>query len=1157
MRPIRLYLFGPLRVAADDRPVPLSAPPRTGPLLAYLALRPELHDRRTLAAALWPDADPDEGRTNLRRHLHYLRQALPAPDGASWILTDGTRLGLDPDAPLWVDVHAFEQALHDDDLDAAVALYAAELLPDLDDDWLLVERERLRGLFLAALMELAIRHRRDGRTPEALAVLERLLRAEPFREDAVRMTMRLRFASGDRAGALTAFERFATGLAEELGVGPMRETQELFQAMVREVPLPPAPNAAPAGPDELPFVGRRAELAALVGLWERARSGHGSFALVGGPAGIGKTRLLRRLADRAVADDGRALVGATSEPEARPYEALADALRPVAPLLTAVHVGHDVQRRALAGALFGHVDPAGSGAELPELPPEAERARLFHAVTRALTGLAGARPLLLVVEDVHAAGEASLALLEHLARRAADAPLLIVASYRDDPLAPDHPLHSLRRRLAEDGRVQALALPGLTEDEVAAALSGLRAEAPLRPDDAPTLRALSAGNPLLIHELIHEAAVRGNAPSAPDAPSGAGASAWAERVPAGVRERVTARLARLGAEARTVAGAAAVAGDGLRLETLCDVLGWSEREVLDALDVLLDARLVRERRLGSYAFRHQLMREAVYLGIDPGTRRHHHRRTAHALARGGAPAAAIAHHHDLGGEPERAGRAMLSAAEEALEAGAGDEARGWIDRGLELTHDPEVRLALLRLGEEQAGRHGDRERQRRLLDAIDALAAARADGDAAFEAMVRRLELLRALGEREAEAGLLERLGELARVGGRPDQLARVALQRAHHALARGDAGRADRELAAAAEHAAALDDARLRVTVACLAAQVALAGGRIDRAVEHLDAAEAAGALRQTELMSGALRASLMTAIGHEAYEEALALTERLLGLAVASGDRTLEADGHHYRAASLARLTRLSEARAHYRMAESLYRELERPQGLAAVALNRSILDLRLGDHAAAAERLRSAAEIFARLGDLRGETLCVLNGSSALLYDGRHREAHEAARRALELSQAAGNELLVASALSNLGDAERHLGAHDDAIDHLARAAAIERRLGRDASMANALCELALAYLGADRLDEAAGVADELLGLLARRDHELLHPQQVAWVAARVRRAAGREDDARSLLDDAAARLREQLTGLDDGPERSTYLAMEFNREITAAADDDVWP
>lgn len=1156
---MRLYLFGPLRVADDGRPLALAAPPRTAPLLAYLALQSAPRDRRSVAAALWPDTDPDEARANLRRHLHYLRRALPEPGGAPWLLADGSRIGLNPEALIWVDVHAFEGAERAGDLSNAAALYTDHLLPDLDDEWLLPQRERLRDLLLTVLMALGLRLRDEGRPAEALVALERLLREDPLREDTVRTTMRLHAASGDRAGALATFERFAATLASELGVEPMRETRQLFEALVREIPSPAARSGAP-GPPPLPFVGRQTELVRLQRLWQRAREGNGGLVLVGGPAGIGKSRLLKRLSQRVEADDGRALTGRTPEPENVPHEALVEALQPVLPLLLAAGDEHVLERRVLAAVVPGVASRGLLAEPLPELSPERERARLFHGLTRTLLRLASTRPLLLTIEDLHAAGEATVALLEHLARHALGAPLLIAASYREDALSDDHPLRALRRRLEPHGAVHHLALAGLASGEVAAALARLGPSAPLGVDDAPALWAASRGNPLFIAELLHEAAAgQGTAPGGTADRPGGGEPGWQARVPESVRERVAARLERLPADARTFARAASVVGDGFRLETVRAMLGWNEREALDALDVLLDARLVGERRIGSFAFGHQLMREAIYQGLTQDQRQRHHRRAAQALSRDPSTAtraAALVRHFDRAGEPELAAQHLLTAAQEALQAGAGDEARQLVERGLVLAREPRLRLSLLQLAEDRARRYGDRDRQRRHLDAMDGLAEALADDGAIVDALARRVMLLRDLGERPAEQALLDRISTLTARDGRPPLLGRAALLRAGRALVTGDYPTAESELEKAIAFAERAHDRRLRVAAACLGAHVALAAGKLERVQQHLDDAQAAGASDDPELLADALRASLHEAIGREAYDAGLELAGRLLALAVASGDRTLEADAHQVRAVCSARLARLSEARAHYRVAASIYHDLEHPQGQAAVALNRGLLDLRLGDHDAAAERLARAATLFAQLGDGRGETLCVLNGASALLYGARYAQAREAALKALGLARAANNDLLEASALSNLGDAERHLGANCQAIEHLCQAVAIEKRLEREASMANALCDLALAYLAEGQLDDAARAADELLELLAKRGDGLLHPQQVAWVAARVRRAQGREPEAHQLLRTAADRLEALTAAIDEDGARHAFLAMEFNREIAAAAAGR-WP
>ena len=122
----KLYLFGRIELSGGDQEQTerLVVQPKLVALLAYLALHEAPQDRRTLAAALWPDSDPDEARANLRRHLHYLKQALPEAEGTPWLRTDGSHVRLEPAAPVWIDVRAFEDAVRAGELEAAVALYA-------------------------------------------------------------------------------------------------------------------------------------------------------------------------------------------------------------------------------------------------------------------------------------------------------------------------------------------------------------------------------------------------------------------------------------------------------------------------------------------------------------------------------------------------------------------------------------------------------------------------------------------------------------------------------------------------------------------------------------------------------------------------------------------------------------------------------------------------------------------------------------------------------------------------------------------------------------------------------------------------------------------------------------------------------------------------
>ena len=170
-----------------------------------------------------------------------------------------------------------------------------------------------------------------------------MLEIDPFREDALRQLMAVRYEAGDRSGALQTYEQFARRLREELGVEPMPETAALREAVIREARLPggvgfdessPVPGTSAHKVERLvlPFVGRETELEQLRGWWSRAARGKGGLVMLGGEAGIGKTRLAAQLGSHAEREGARILLGNTTFAEPLPYQALVGALRSALPL---------------------------------------------------------------------------------------------------------------------------------------------------------------------------------------------------------------------------------------------------------------------------------------------------------------------------------------------------------------------------------------------------------------------------------------------------------------------------------------------------------------------------------------------------------------------------------------------------------------------------------------------------------------------------------------------------------------------------------------------------------------------------------------------------------------------------------------------------------
>ncbi len=420
------------------------------------------------------------------------------------------------------------------------------------------------------------------------------------------------------------------------------------------------------------LIGRDDELAAGTRLLADAAAGHGQCVLIAGEAGIGKSRLARAFAEAATRESFVCLTGVCGEQ---------DRAHPFAPLLDAVRQHLRQTRGPGAVRLFGPDAPlfarllpelAAPGADaLPPLPPEAEKRRLFEAFVRLFARLAATAPLLLVLEDLHWADEATLELLHLLPRRLANARVLTVLTARNDE--PGDPLAHWRGYLVRHHLVTPLDLAPLTQGEVEGVIAATVGDVPAGVTAA--IGEWAEGNPFYVEELLHAWAERGEAGEA-------------RFVPASVRETVTHRLDALGEGVRTVAEAAAVIGRRFAFRTLRAVTGVNERALAGALRTLVAAYLVTEGEGETFAFRHALTRKAVYgrvLGVE---RQRLHGQVALALAGDAAagspvPAGELGYHTHAAGEWEAALRWCGEAGEEAIAVHAPQAAIAHFSRAIE------------------------------------------------------------------------------------------------------------------------------------------------------------------------------------------------------------------------------------------------------------------------------------------------------------------------------------------------------------------------------------------------------------------------------------------------------------------------------------------
>lgn len=427
-----------------------------------------------------------------------------------------------------------------------------------------------------------------------------------------------------------------------------------------------------------------------------------------------------------------------------PYQPLVEALRPH---LLMRRLEFEVYPAWLAelAQLFPELRPAHPGLAQP---PAGElgwaRTRLFEALETLLLRLAqGVQPVVPCLDDLHWADSATLDWLTYLGRHSRNRPLLLVAAYRS---AEADPLLALRASLTQQGMLRELALEGLDQDAVRELLRHLGGPFAADRTLAGRLCQATAGNPFFLLEILAALLEAGEPYEPAIAPQ-------ALPLPASVRATVQMRVGQLSPTARQVLEAAAVVGPAFAYDTLHLTAGRAELETADALDELTGRQFLAQEP-GQVRFRHDIVREVVYRGLNAYRRSLLHQRAGEALERTRPEeAAALARHFAGAGQPGYAARYAMQAGLAARRIFAHVEARSHFDQA----------VALL---EHEAGALRDPE----------AIAANRR---LRIEALSQRGWALRLLGEMDAYAQDLEQEAQLAALLGDSDTLAHLRWRQA------------------------------------------------------------------------------------------------------------------------------------------------------------------------------------------------------------------------------------------------------------------------------------------------------------------------------------------------------------------------------------------
>ena len=225
---LEVRLLGQFDVRLDGQPVEIPSRPAQS-LLAYLMLHAGRFQRREkLAGLLWPEASERNARSNLRHALWRLRKAV----GENHFRADKISIAFDPQSPHWFDVAVLEACDPQQGLEAAmqaISVYGGDLLPGFYDDWVVLERERLRAVFERAMQGLLQELLNAGRYDQVLRWSERWIALGQISEPAYRAQMVAQAAMGDLAGMATTYQRCCKALRQELGVDPSPETEETYR----------------------------------------------------------------------------------------------------------------------------------------------------------------------------------------------------------------------------------------------------------------------------------------------------------------------------------------------------------------------------------------------------------------------------------------------------------------------------------------------------------------------------------------------------------------------------------------------------------------------------------------------------------------------------------------------------------------------------------------------------------------------------------------------------------------------------------------------------------------------------------------------------------------------------------------------------------------
>ena len=807
--------------------------------------------------------------------------------------------------------------------------------------------------------------------------------------DAVNLAARMEQTAQPGTIQVTATTAAAVSAVFELEpVGPLTVEGKREPIHAFRVLGPLARRRARGSDQATPLTGREDERARLWAAVEGVAAGRSGIVFLLGEAGLGKSRLIEDLHERATRA-GVAWFGATclsfeaTMAFATARKLLVDVAGPAG--LAAALAQVDAHRRTrLTAALESLVGGGAAGSGETDL--ERIRQDTHDGAAELLAAVTGGSPAIVAVDDLHWADAASVDLLAWLFSLTDRLPLVFLCASRPDRAGRGWHL----KQHAESEyphRTSLVTLAPLSSEQTAHLVESLTARSSLPPAVVTALAQRAEGNPFYAEELVRDVAQSG----LPE-----GAAVEAARLPGSVRMLLRARIDRLDPAARQVLEAAAVVGrsfDRAVLDRIAPVDDLGRR-----LGELLRVGLVIEEGgvgEGRYAFRHGLTQEAAYGAILRSRRRLLHREVGEILAKtnGDEASAApvLAHHFELAGDHGRAAGYRLVAGQAAARMAALTDAIAHFDAGLAGVDVDVETLIRLRLGRGAARDAGG-------------------DFGGALDDLRQALDDAVGAGDRELEWRATVALGELwaSRDYSETGQLYRAALRLAHsigddhligtslNRLGNWHAN-ADRPSTAVSMHREALGIFRRLDSVPDIASSLDLLamasalGGSMEEARAHYtEALELFRRLGDRPALISVLTSASLAAPSYEGLaapavlpaRDALASLEEALGLALEIGSRSGEAYVRFIRSQVLACTGALGDGLAEARAAVSVAREIGHRQWEAAGLLSLAGVEHDMLDVDSATGHISEACTIAAELGSTNW--LIIMEGSRALFAE-----------------------------------------------------------------------------------------------------------------------------------------------------------------------------